>query len=342
LSTLQNQVVVITGASSGIGRCAAMAFAERGARLVLAARRSDALAQVADECRRSGASALVVPTDVTQEDRVEALVQAALDAHGRIDVWVNNAGVTLFGLLEQAPFEEHRRVIETNLFGTMMCARALIPVLRRQRRGVLINVGSILSKVGQPFVPSYVISKFGIQGLSEVLRTEFADEPDIHVCTLYPYAVDTQHFQAGANWIGRRARAMPPVQSPERVARALVDLAERPKREVHIPKIAVLGLALHRLMPATVEQLLLHALQRWHFDATTQAVSDGNLREPDPGPAAVHGVRPGQTGTLTFALWTLAELARIELRAITSRILPDGRTNLIGGMQGGVHRSEPA
>jgi NAD(P)-dependent dehydrogenase (short-subunit alcohol dehydrogenase family) len=322
MSNLRGKVVVITGASSGIGRRAATLCAERGALPVLAARRADALEEVAAECRRCGAQALIVPTDVTSEDQAAALAQAALDAYGRIDVWVNNAGVTLFALLEQAPFAEHRRVIETNLFGSMLCARALIPIFRRQRRGILINVGSILSKVGQPFVPSYVISKFGLHGLTEVLRTEFADEPAIHVCALYPYAVDTQHFQAGANWLGRQARAMPPVQSTEAVARALVELAEHPTRQRHVPRIAVLGLALHRLMPTTVERLLLHALRRWHFDGMAQEVTEGNLHEPDREPPAVRGDRPPQANGLSFAVWTLAELLRIQARTIAARIMP--------------------
>jgi short chain dehydrogenase len=188
----------------------------------------------------------------------------------------------------------------------------VIPVFRKQQRGVLINVGSILSKIGQPFVPSYTISKFGLHGLTEVLRTEFADQADIHICGLYPYAVDTQHFQAGANWFGQRARALPPMQSPQSVARALVDLAEHPVRERHVPRIAALGLVWHRLMPRTVERLLLHALQRWHFEPTEQPTTDGNLYTPDRGPAAIRGERPAQTNTPRFTLWTLAELVRMQ------------------------------
>lgn len=316
MSKLHGRVVVITGASSGIGREAAVAFARRGAKLVLAARRAEALAEVAAEIETPPEDVLVVPTDVTQHPQVEALVQSTLDAFGRIDVWINNAGVTLFGLLEDAPFEAHKRVIETNLLGSMSCAQSVIPVFRRQKTGVMVNIGSILSKIGQPFVPSYAISKFGVHGLSEVLRVELADEPDIHVCTLYPYAVDTQHFQAGASWMGRHARAMPPMQSPEKVAEAIVDLAERPRRERHVPRIAALGLVLHRVMPRTVERLLLHALREWHFDATPQPLTGGNLHEPDQEAPAVHGDRPPKAGAFAFTLWTLRELARIELAAL--------------------------
>jgi NAD(P)-dependent dehydrogenase (short-subunit alcohol dehydrogenase family) len=300
-----------------LGREAAIQFAARGANVVLGARRVDALEETARLCRERGAEAHVVPTDVTSEDEVRALADAAITRFGRLDVWVNNAGVTLFSLLEEAPFSEHRRVIETNLFGAILGARAAMPIFRHQGHGVLINVGSVLSKVGQPFVPSYVISKFGVHGLSEVLRTEYADDPDIHICTLYPYVVDTQHFEAGANEIGLQARGLQPIQEPEPVAKAIVDLAEHPKRERHVPRIAVLGLVLHRLLPNTVERLLLHTLRRWHFGPDPQPRTSGNLYTPDSGEAAVHGERRPRVSTPGFALWVVRETMKIEGEAAT-------------------------
>jgi NAD(P)-dependent dehydrogenase (short-subunit alcohol dehydrogenase family) len=320
MAHLAGRVAVITGASSGLGKQTAIEFAKRGAHLVLAARRSEELERTAAECALLGPPVLWVVTDVTQEDQVEALAEAALAPHGRIDIWINNAGVTLFAKLEDAPFDAHRRVVETNLIGAMLGARAVIPIFRRQRQGILINVGSILSKVGQPFVPSYVISKFGVQGLSETLRAELADEPEIHVCSIYPYAIDTPHFEAGANATGKPALAIPPVQAPEKVARAIADLAEHPRREVHVPRIAVLGLALHRLRPRTVERLLLHALRRWHFRDTDQPATRGNLYRPDERPGSVHGHRRPQIGAPHFALWVLGELVKIEWDALRERV----------------------
>jgi NAD(P)-dependent dehydrogenase (short-subunit alcohol dehydrogenase family) len=110
----------------------------------------------------------------TNEADVARLVSQARELTGEIDVWINNAGVTAFGTLESIPIEDHRRVLETNLWGAVYCARAVVPIFRHQARGVMINIGSILSKVGQPFVPSYVISKFALRGLSEALRAELA------------------------------------------------------------------------------------------------------------------------------------------------------------------------
>jgi NAD(P)-dependent dehydrogenase (short-subunit alcohol dehydrogenase family) len=320
--TLSGKVVVMTGASSGIGRAAAKRFAARGARLVLAARRVDALEELATECRVLGGDAVVRQMDVTREAEVQALAELALEQTGSIDVWVNNAGVTLFGSLETAPMAEHRQVIETNLFGAIYGARAVLPIFRRQKRGVLINVGSILSKIGQPFVPSYVISKFGLRGLTEALRAEVADQYDIHVCSLLPFAVDTEHFESGASHVGRDARAMPPVQSPEKVARVLVDLAQRPVRERHVPRVAVFGLALHALFPRTVERILFDALSRFHFSDGAAPSTLGNLYQPQKANGQVHGERPPQLSAATLFAFAAGRFATLQvefLRAALAR-----------------------
>jgi short-subunit dehydrogenase len=312
VTDLRGRVVVLTGASSGLGRAAAVEFAARGCWLVLAARRADALEETARLCRNAGGGATVVPTDVTREDHVARLADAALAVAGRIDVWVNDAGVTLFARIDEGPFEDHRRVIETNLYGPMYAARAVLPIFRRQRHGVLINVGSILGRVAQPYVPSYVISKFALRGLSQALRVDLADEPDIHVCSLLPYAMNTPHFQSGASQMGKRAHAMSPAQPVEKVAHALVELAARPRAEVHVPAIALLGIALHEMLPAPVERLILHTLRRWHFDERPEPLPKaGNLDEPEPGRGEIHGHRAPQVGTVGLIVWVASEVVRL-------------------------------
>lgn len=319
---LSGKVVVITGGSSGIGRATAVQFAAHGCRVVVAARRDEDLEETARLCRAAGGEAFVVVTDVTVEEDMHRLASETEARLGRIDVWVNNAGVTLFARLTDAPFEEHRRVIETNLFGSIFGARAVLPVFRRHGGGVLINVSSVAGEIGQPFVPSYAISKAAVRGLSEALRVETADEPTISVCTIYPFATDTPHFQSGANHVGAMARAMPPLQSPERVAAAIVQLAVKPQREVHVPKSAVLGLAAHALFPRLTERLLLRALERFHFDDTAQADTTGNLYRPvEWGEGRVHGARRPRITTAAFAAWTLGELltmAKESIRHIAS------------------------
>jgi NAD(P)-dependent dehydrogenase (short-subunit alcohol dehydrogenase family) len=310
----------LQGASSGLGRAAAIRFAEQGAVVVLAARREDALQETARLCRLAGGVALSVVTDVTREADMAKLLECALSHSGRIDVWINNAGVTLFGLLEDAPFAEHQRVIETNLYGPMLAARAVIPVFRRQQRGTLINVGSILSKIGQPFVPSYVISKFALRGLSEALRADLAGLPDVHICTLMPYAIDTPHFQDGANHVGRTTYAMPPVQSPEKVADIMLQLAVNPRRERHVPRAALLGYALHYLFPRSVERVLADALSKWHFDAVPRPTGPGHLFLPSIDRALVLGKRRPRVGAPTLVAWAAFRLLTVQAEFATKRL----------------------
>ncbi|HUQ04124.1 MAG TPA: SDR family NAD(P)-dependent oxidoreductase [Kofleriaceae bacterium] len=312
MAAIQDQVVVVTGASSGLGRALALELAGRGARLVLAARRLDELEATARRCRAQGADALVVQTDVRREADVQKLAEAAMEQWGQIDVWINNAGVTLFALLEQDTFEAHQRVIETNLFGSMHGARAVVPIFRRQHHGVLINVGSVLSEVGQAFVPSYVISKFGVRGLSETLRVELADEPDIHVCTVMPYAIDTPHFEVAPNSTGRTPFAMPPVQEPEAVARVIADLVEKPRRTRRIPRFVGAGLVAHALFPRLVEHVLLDALRRWHLAPELPERTSGRAGEGPRERAHIHGERRPRLGTPRLIAWALVRVARIE------------------------------
>jgi NAD(P)-dependent dehydrogenase (short-subunit alcohol dehydrogenase family) len=317
-SSLSGKVVVVTGGSSGLGRAAALELARRGARVVVAARRAEAVEETAALCREQGGDAVAAVADVTQEVDVVGLAHRALALSGKIDVWVNNAGVTAFGMLESTPLAEHRRVLETNLWGAVHGARAVLPSFKRQGYGVLINVGSILSKVGQPFVPSYVISKFALRGLSEALRAELANQPRIHVCTLLPYAIDTQHFQTGANFVGRQAHAMPPVQLPEVVARALADLAERPRRELHVPRAAALGLALHLFFPRLVERVIFDALGRWHFGGADQLGATGNLWQPSADVPAIRGQRAPRISLGGLIGWMLKHYGERGLRALAA------------------------
>jgi NADP-dependent 3-hydroxy acid dehydrogenase YdfG len=285
---LKGAVVVLTGASSGIGRAAALMFATRGSRLVLAARDPDALEEVAQECRDTyGAEAVSVVTDIRDEASVEALAQIAVERFGRVDVWVNDAAVYMMGSLEQCPTQAIRDLFETNVMGTLHGIRAAMAIFRRQRSGVLINVGSVAGKVSYARAAPYCASKHAVHALTEALRQEIRGT-DIHACLAVPATVDTPLFQHAANYTGREILAMRPIYRANRVARAIVSLAERPRREAVIGSAPRLLTLLDRVVPWLYERVQRAIVEADHLGGTGAARDGGNLTGPR-GPHAIDG-----------------------------------------------------
>jgi NAD(P)-dependent dehydrogenase (short-subunit alcohol dehydrogenase family) len=229
-----------------------------------------------------------VVTDVTDQSAVEALAAGAISAHGRIDIWVNNAAVTLFARFEEAPMDAYRRVIETNLFGYIYGARAVLPHFRRQRSGVLINVGSVVGIVGQPYTSAYCLTKFAIRALSECLRQELVGEP-VHVSTVLPSAIDTPIFASAANYTGRAVKPLGSVYDPEQVADAILRVARRPVRELVVGTSGRMLAMAHRLSPALAERLMAEQVEKDHFGDRPAQPTAGNLFEPGRGEATISG-----------------------------------------------------
>ncbi|MBV8097480.1 MAG: SDR family oxidoreductase [Acetobacteraceae bacterium] len=301
---LRNAVVVITGASSGIGRAAALAFARKGARLALAARRSRVLDEVAAECRQLGVPAIAVPTDVTDPEAVENLAEQSIVRFGRIDVWINNAGVGAVGSFTETPVESHDQVIRTNLIGYVHGAHAALRRFIRQRSGVLINTISFGAWVPAPFAAAYAASKFGLRGLSESLRAEVQRWPDIHICDLYPSFMDTPGVQHGANYTGRVLKPAPPVYSPERAAGAMVSLAENPQNATTIGAIATLAKLGYDLAPSLTRWAADRFIRLYLQQAKPAPKTEGNLFHPIPeGTGTTGGWRsPGERAAVVTGL----------------------------------------
>lgn len=291
MRSIRESVIVITGASSGIGRATALMFAQQQARLVLAARREAALQEVAETCQAAGATAIVVPTDVTQEDQVQALAQRAIDTFGQIDVWVNNAAVSLFAKFEDAPEDAFRRVLETNLFGYIYGARAAMKQFRQQGTGNLINVASIVGLGAQPYTSAYVISKHGIRAMAECLRMELHldNASNIHVCTVLPATIDTPIFQQAANYTGRKVKAMDPVYAADDVADAIMGLVKNPQREVIVGTVGYLMALQSTLTPDLYERMMAEQVDKNHLSDQPVIPSEGNLFEPMPEHAKLSG-----------------------------------------------------
>jgi short-subunit dehydrogenase len=277
---LKDAVVVITGASSGIGRATAIEFASKGAHVVLAARREDALRDVAAECEALGVRALAVPTDVTDEVAVEALAARASEEFGRVDVWVNNAGVAMYGLFEDTPAESSRRVVEINLLGVIHGSHAALGLMRERGSGVIINMSSGFGRFAAAYQATYVATKFGVRGFSEALRLDLKGT-DIQVCTVFPTSIDTPVYRYAANYTGHELRPLGRLLEPEKVARTVVDLARNPRREVAVGQSVRSLNVLRALAPSLFEMSTSRqAVQKQLLQDEAAPPGPGNLFEP--------------------------------------------------------------
>jgi NAD(P)-dependent dehydrogenase (short-subunit alcohol dehydrogenase family) len=320
--SLQGRTVVVSGASSGVGRAIAEAFAAEGCRLVLAARGPEGLNRVAETCRTLDADVLTVPTDITDPDAVEMLAARAVQAFGRIDVWVSTVGIGAVGRFDETPMEAHEQVIRANLLGHMYEAHAALPVFIGQKSGTFINIVSLGGYVAAPYATAYTASKFALRGFGEALRAELRAFPHIHVCDVFPTFVDTPGLQHAANYVGRRLTAPPPVGNPLAVAHAVVRLASRPRAKTLVGTPARLGRLAHMVAPDLTADIGARVMEAWFRRAAPAPMTEGNLYEPSsPAGRVFGGLRylPEHRGMATLAGAALIAGTGVALVALSRR-----------------------
>ncbi|MEA9357324.1 SDR family oxidoreductase [Bacteriovorax sp. PP10] len=281
--TIKNSTVVIMGASSGIGHGTALAFAKEGANVVLASRNEGTLKDVAKECEKFGAKTLVVETDVTDADSVLELARKAANAfNGRIDVWVNDAGVGAIGNYEIVPMDSHAQVVAVNLMGYMHGTHAVLPYFKKQRSGTIINMNSIGAYIPSAYSASYTASKFGLRGFMDAIRAEFREWPDIHICDVFPGFVGSPGMKHGANYVGVEMKPMHPVISAHRVADEIVELAKNPKNKQLIGLTARVAKFIGNLAPESSANSLARVMEHHFKNGKRAPIDDGTLFSPTP------------------------------------------------------------
>jgi len=289
VSSLLGKIVVITGASSGIGKATAEAFAKEGANLVLASRGEEALTATAEVCRRFGSVVLTLITDTSIPEDVYQLAEKAFALNNRIDYWINNAGVLSFGKLEETPIEVLDQIIKTNLLGYLHSAHAILPVFKKQNKGVLINNISIGGWMPAPYGAAYTASKFGVRGMVETLQGEVSDYPDIHICALYPGFQKSSGIEHAANYSGIKLSTPPPSFDPRDLANAIVNIAKNPVNSTYPDWFSVVAKNLYTFFPETIRTASSSLMRLIMKKANHEENTEGNVLQPSKGNMGIHG-----------------------------------------------------
>ena len=277
------RVVVITGASSGIGLAAATQLAERGDLLVLSSRSKESLAAAEATCRAAGAGDVcVVVSDVADAAAVERVADLALSTFGRLDAWVHTAAVLAYGRVEEVPPEVFRQVIDVNVVGSANVARTALRHFRGQRAGTLVLTSSLLGEITTPFMGAYVTSKWAVRGLARVLSIENRDLPDVHVCVVSPGAVDTPVYRQAGSYVGVVGRPPPPVDRVDKVARALVQCLDDPSSRVSVGPLNQLMRFGFTAVPWAFDRLVTPFMRLGGLTREPVEPNPGNVFQPRP------------------------------------------------------------
>lgn len=283
-ATTISEMVVVTGASSGIGRETALRYAGRHARLALAARSEETLQQVAEDCRAAGAAEVLVhATDIADAAQVQSLFDTAIARFGRVDIVVQCAAITAFGRFEDLPADVFDKVVRTNLFGSANVARCALVHFQARGAGHLVLIGSLLGVTAVPYQSAYVVSKFALHGMVRLLRQENRHSPGIKVHGVYPGPVDTPVFGAAGNYFGRTPRVPPTAVAPGTVVAAIVRATGRQQSsERQVGWMNRPAIVAYHLIPSIFDALIGPFLRAVAFTSGPSDSTDGNVFDSPP------------------------------------------------------------
>ena len=314
LKAVKDQVIVITGASSGIGLSTARMAAKRGAKVVLAARNESDLHKVTDEIRASGGKAIAVPADVSRAEDVDRIGEAALREFGGIDTWVNNAGLSIYGKLTEIPMDDKRRLFDVNFWGVVNGCRTAVRFMQH-RGGALINIGSEVSDRAIPLQGIYSPSKQAVQGYTDALRMELEhDRVPISVTLVKPSAINTPYAEHARSYLEDGVPALPsPMYEPEVVASAILKCSEKPVRDIVVGGAGRAQILMGALAPRLMDKVMEGPMWNQQKRYDVQHARAGNLEHPQRDGRA-HGA--GQGRIMKSSAYTTAVLSDV------TRLLP--------------------
>lgn len=293
LKPLNEQVIVITGASSGIGLATVERAAAAGAKLVLASRSEDTLVEIVGFINDNGGEAIYVPADVGYTDQIEEIAAAAIERFGRIDTWINNAGVAIYGRLEEVSEEDSRRLFDTNFWGVVNGSLIALRHLKRHGGGALINVGSEVSDAIVPLQGMYSASKHAVKGFTDALRVEVeeVEKAPVSITLIQPTAVNTPYPQHAKNYMDREPKLPSPQIDPHDVADAILEAATDGGRNVKVGAMAHMNTMMSKLIPGLADKLAAQYVDKQQYDVAPLN-PDGSLYKPSGG-GRIYGHAPG-------------------------------------------------
>ena len=280
LKPLHEQVIVITGASSGIGLATALAAAKKGAKVVLASRNKEALQKAEQQIKGEGGKATYVVADVGNREDVQKIADAAVEEFGGFDTWVNNAGITVYGRLNEVSDEDHRRLFDTNFWGVVYGSLAAAKHLKK-KGGVIINLGSVLSDASVPIQGMYSASKHAIKGFTDALRLELEEEEaGVSVTLIKPSAIDTPYTKHAKNYTDQAVSLPPPVYVPEEVAHAILYAATHQQRDIMIGSGGKMMSSTNKYAPGLMDWLSRKFVGKQQLKDRPALHRDGSLYQP--------------------------------------------------------------